>query len=50
MKKTNNRILLSGEFKVSLVDHDVELPTFMMRSIEKDVLIKYQLLFNKIDN
>ena len=50
IKKTNTKIILSGEFKVSLVDHDVRLPTFMMRSIEKDVLIKYQLLFNKIDN
>ena len=50
IKKTDTKIILSGEFKVSLVDHDVRLPTFMMRSIEKDVLIKYQLLFNKIDN
>ena len=50
IKKTDNKIILSGEFRVSLVDHDVELPTFMMRSIEEDILIKYQLLFNKIDN
>ena len=50
IKKTDTKIILSGEFKVSLVDHNVQLPTFMMKSIEKDVLIKYQLLFNKIDN
>ena len=50
IKKTDNKIILSGEFRVSLVDHDVQLPTFMMRSIEEDILIKYQLLFNKIDN
>ena len=46
IKKTDNKIILSGEFRVSLVDHDVELPTFMMRSIDKEILIKYQLLFN----
>lgn len=50
IKKTDTKIILSGEFKVSLVDHNVQLPTFMMKSIEKEVLIKYQLLFNKIDN
>ena len=50
IKKTENKVILSGEFKVSLLDHNVKLPTFMMRSIEKDVLIKYQLLFNKIVN
>ncbi len=50
IKKTDTKIILSGQFKVSLVDHNVQLPTFMMKSIEKEVLIKYQLLFNKIDN
>ena len=50
IKKTNKKLILSGEFNVSLVDHDVKLPTFMLRSIEKEVLIKYQLLFNRSDN
>ena len=50
IKKTDNKIILSGEFRVSLVDHDVELPTFMMRSIDEEVLIKYQLLFNTSKN
>ena len=50
IKKTDNKITLSGEFKVSLVDHEVKLPTFMMRSIEKEVLIKYQLVFYKSDS
>ena len=50
IKMTAEKIVLSGEFKVSLVDHKVKLPTFMMRSIEEDILVKYQLLFNKIDN
>ena len=50
IKKTDNKIILSGEFRVSLVDHDVELPTFMMRSIDKEIFVKYQLIFNKIDN
>ena len=50
IKKTNKKLTLSGEFSVSLVDHDVKLPTFMLRSIEKEVLIKYQLLFNRSDN
>jgi polyisoprenoid-binding protein YceI len=50
IKKTNKKIVLSGEFNVSLVDHKVKLPTFMMRSIDKEVLIKYQLIFNKSDN
>ena len=49
-KKTKNKLVLSGEFNFSLVDHNVKLPSFMMRSINKDVLIKYQLIFNKIDN
>ena len=46
IKKINNKLVLKGEFKLSLVDHNVKLPTFMMRSIDKEVLIKYQLLFN----
>ena len=50
IKKTNKKMVLSGEFRVSLVDHNVKLPTFMMRSIDKDILIKYQLLFNKSEN
>ena len=50
IKKTNKKLILSGEFKVSLVDHEVKLPTFMLRSIEKEVLIKYQLVFNKSDS
>ena len=50
IKKIKNKLVLSGEFNFSLVDHNVKLPSFMMRSINKDVLIKYQLLFNKIDN
>ena len=50
IKMTAEKIVLSGEFKVSLVEHKVKLPTFMMRSIEEDILVKYQLLFNKIDN
>lgn len=50
LKKIKNKLVLSGEFNFSLVDHNVKLPSFMMRSINKDVLIKYQLIFNKIDN
>ena len=50
IKKSIEKIILSGEFKVSLLDHKVKLPTFMMRSIDNEVLIKYQLLFNKSDN
>tara|TARA_B100001250_G_C19578688_1_gene690991 strand:+ start:62 stop:613 length:552 start_codon:yes stop_codon:yes gene_type:complete len=50
IKKTNKKLVLSGEFNVSLVDHKVKLPTFMMRSIDKEVFIKYQLIFNKINN
>jgi len=50
IKKTNKKLVLSGEFKVSLVDHKVKLPTFMMRSIDKEIFVKYQLIFNKIDN
>ena len=50
LKKIKNKLVLSGEFNFSLVDHNVKLPSFMMRSINKDVLIKYQLIFNKSDN
>ena len=50
IKKTENKVILSGEFKVSLLDHNVKLPTFMMRSIDKEIFVKYQLIFNKIDN
>ena len=50
IKKTNKKLVLSGEFKVSLVDHKVKLPTFMMRSIDKEIFVKYQLIFNKTDN
>ena len=48
--KKKKKLVLSGEFNFSLVDHNVKLPSFMMRSINKDVLIKYQLIFNKTDN
>ena len=50
IKKTNKKLVLSGKFNLSLIDHNVKLPTFMMRSINKDVLIKYQLIFYKSDN
>ena len=50
IKKTNKKLVLSGEFNVSLLDHKVKLPTFMMRSIDKEIFVKYQLIFNKIDN
>ena len=50
IETTNKRLVLSGEFNLSLVDHKVKLPTFMLRSIDKEVLIKYQLIFNKSDN
>ena len=50
IKKNNKKLFLSGEFNFSLIDHNIKLPSFMMRSINKDVLIKYQLIFNKSDN
>ncbi len=45
-KKYN--FLLEGNFKLTLSDFEVPLPSFMMRKMEDEILIKYELYFEKL--
>ena len=42
-----NNLLLDGSFKLTLSDFQVPLPSFMLRKMEDEILIKYELYFQK---
>ena len=43
-----NSFLLEGNFKLTLSDFEVPLPSFMLRKMEDEILIKYELYFEKL--
>ena len=43
-----NNFLLEGNFKLTLSDFEVPLPSFMLRKMEDEILIKYELHFEKL--
>ena len=44
-----NNLLVKGEFKLTLSDFQVPLPSFMLRKMEDEILIKCELYFQKLE-
>ncbi|MGB2252225.1 MAG: YceI family protein [Flavobacteriaceae bacterium] len=44
-----NNLLLKGGFDLTLSDFEVPLPYFMLRKMEDEIVIKYELYFRKLD-
>ena len=44
-----NNLLLKGGFDLTLSDFKVPLPSFMLRKMEDEIAIKYQLYFQKVE-
>ncbi|MEC8397687.1 MAG: YceI family protein [Bacteroidota bacterium] len=44
-----NNLLLEGNFDLTLSDFEVPLPSFMLRKMKDEIIIKYQLYFKKLE-
>tara|TARA_B100000212_G_C27131798_1_gene429509 strand:- start:118 stop:657 length:540 start_codon:yes stop_codon:yes gene_type:complete len=44
-----NNLLLEGSFDLILSDFEVPLPSFMLRKMKDEIIIKYQLYFKKLE-
>ena len=44
-----NNLLLEGSFDLMLSDFEVPLPSFMLRKMKDEIIIKYQLYFKKLE-
>ena len=44
-----NNLLLDGNFDLTLSDFEVPLPSFMLRKMKDEIIIKYQLYFKKLE-
>ncbi len=44
-----NNLLLEGSFDLTLSDFEVPLPSFMLRKMKDEIIIKYQLYFKKLE-
>lgn len=44
-----NNLLLEGSFDLMLSDFKVPLPSFMLRKMKDEIIIKYQLYFKKLE-
>ena len=44
-----NQLVLKGGFNLTLSDFEVPLPSFMMRKMEDEIILKYELHFKKLD-
>tara|TARA_B100000963_G_scaffold115329_2_gene100442 strand:+ start:6706 stop:7245 length:540 start_codon:yes stop_codon:yes gene_type:complete len=44
-----NNLLLEGSFDLTLSDFKVPLPSFMLRKMKDEIIIKYQLYFKKLE-
>lgn len=44
-----NNLLLEGSFNLILSDFEVPLPSFMLRKMKDEIIIKYQLNFKKLE-
>ena len=48
-KINENKLLLKGSFDLNLTDFKVPLPSFMLRKMEDEIAINYELLFQRIE-
>ena len=48
-KLNQNNLVLEGSFDLTLSDFKVPLPSFMLRKMEDEIAIKYQLYFQKLE-
>ena len=44
-----NKLLLQGGFDLTLSDFEVPLPSFMLRKMKDEIVIKYELYFRKLE-
>ena len=44
-----NNLLLKGDFDLALSDFEVPLPSFMLRKMEDEIEIKFELYYRKLD-
>ena len=44
-----NNLMLEGSFDLMLSDFEVPLPSFMLRKMKDEIIIKYQLCFKKLE-
>ena len=44
-----NNLLLEGNFDLTLSDFEVPLPSFMLRKMKDEIIIKYQFYFKKLE-
>ena len=44
-----NNLTLEGSFDLMLSDFEVPLPSFMLRKMKDEIIIKYQLYFKKLE-
>ena len=49
VKLNQNNLVLEGRFDLTLSDFKVPLPSFMLRKMEDEIAIKYQLNFQKLE-
>tara|TARA_B100001057_G_scaffold500795_1_gene617874 strand:+ start:4248 stop:4787 length:540 start_codon:yes stop_codon:yes gene_type:complete len=48
-KLNQNNLVLLGSFDLTLSDFKIPLPSFMLRKMEDEIAIKYQLNFKKLE-
>ena len=48
-KLNQNNLVLEGSFDLTLSDFKVPLPSFMLRKMEDEIVIKYQLYFQNLE-
>ena len=44
-----NNLILKGNFDLALSDFEVPLPSFMLRKMEDEIEIKFELYYRKLD-
>ena len=44
-----NNLVLKGNFELALSDFEIPLPSFMLRKMEDEIEIKFELYYRKLD-
>ena len=44
-----DNLILTGDFDIALSDFEVPLPSFMLRKMEDEIQIKFELHYRKLD-
>jgi hypothetical protein len=44
-----NKLVLKGDLNLTLSDFEVPLPSFMLRKMEDEIKLNYELHFQKLD-